>query len=163
MKRAMLAGTFDPPTFGHINIIERSSKLYDELYIVVANNINKTCMFTADERKKLLEGIFKDCNNIRVFIHDGLIVDFARQHDISVMIRGVRAVADFSYEFELAMTNKQINPNVETLFMPTDPRYFLVRSSMIKELAKFGADISTMVPDVVVGKIKEKINESAEK
>lgn len=159
----MLAGTFDPPTFGHINIIERSSKLYDELYVVVANNINKTCMFSADERKKMLEEIFKDGKNIMVFVHDGLVVDFAKQHDISVMIRGVRAVADFSYEFELAMTNKQINPKVETLFMPTDPQYFLVRSSMIKELAKFGTDISTMVPDVVVKRIKEKLNKIAEK
>jgi len=157
-KIALFAGTFDPPTLGHINIINRCSALYEKLYVVIAHNINKQCLFSANERSDMLHKLLKDNKNIEVVIYEGLIVNFAKEHDVSVMIRGVRALADFSYEFELAMTNKQLYPKVETLFMPTDPKYFLVRSSQIKELAKFGADISNMVPQLVVNKINEKLD-----
>ena len=153
----MFPGSFDPPTLGHINIIERSLKLYDRLYVVVADNIAKHCLFTADERVAVLRDIFASSHNIEVVAYDGLMVNFAREHGIGVMIRGVRAVGDFGYEFELAMTNKQMMSDLEVLFMPTDPSYFMLRSSQIKEMAAFGADVSSLVPEQVVRLLREKI------
>ena len=154
---AMFPGSFDPPTLGHINIIERSLRLYDRLYVVVADNISKKCLFTAEERVAVLKEIFHDKENIAVVSYDGLMVDFARKNGIGVMIRGVRAVGDFGYEFELAMTNKQMMAELEVLFMPTDPSYFMLRSSQIKEMAAFGADVSGLVPAEVVRLLEKKI------
>lgn len=154
---AMLPGSFDPPTLGHVNIIRRSAALYDKLYVVVANNIAKKYLFSAEERVEILKDIFEDCPSIEIVSYEGLVVDFARENNIGVMVRGVRALVDFGYEFELAMTNKQLLPSLEVLFMPTDPNYFLLRSSQIREMAAFGADVSTMVPSVVVEALKRKI------
>jgi pantetheine-phosphate adenylyltransferase len=154
---AMLPGSFDPPTNGHIDIIERSAALYDKLYVVVADNIGKSYLFSADERKAMLEDILKGYHNIEVVTYQGLVVEFARKQRVGVMIRGVRALADFGYEFELAMTNKQINPDLEVLFMPTSPEYFMLRSSGIKEMASFGADVSKLVPTVVAEQLKKRI------
>lgn len=154
---AMFPGSFDPPTLGHVNIIHRSLRLYDRLYVVVADNISKKCLFTAQERVDMLKDIFRDRDNIVVVSYDGLMVDFARRNGIGVMIRGVRAMGDFSYEFELAMTNKQMMSDLEVLFMPTDPSYFMLRSSQIKEMAAFGADVSSLVPEQVVRLLREKI------
>lgn len=159
MRRAMFPGSFDPPTMGHINIIERAAALFDELYVVVADNISKKCMFTAEERKAMIEESLPDVRNMRVMIYQGLTVDFAAEHDISVIIRGVRAMADFAYEFELAMTNKMLNPRVDVLFIPTDPKYFIICSSQIKEMARFGADFSPMVPEPVQRRMKEKMKD----
>lgn len=154
---AMLPGSYDPPTNGHINLIERSSALFGTVFVVVADNINKKCLFTVEERVQLLEKTLKHLDNIKVVSHRGLIVDFAKENKVTLMVRGVRALVDFGYEFELAMTNKQLNPELEIMFMPTDPNYFVLRSSAIKELALFDADISTMVPKEVADKLKEKI------
>ena len=159
MKRAMFPGSFDPPTMGHINIIERAAALFDELYVVVADNISKKCLFSAEERKAMIEESLPSVENMKVMIYRGLTVDFAAEHGIDVIIRGVRAMADFSYEFELAMTNKMLNPKVDVLFIPTDPKYFIIRSSQIKEMAKFGADFSPMVPEPVRARMKEKVKE----
>ena len=155
---AMLPGTFDPPTLGHLDIITRSAALYDELYVVIADNIAKKTLFSALERKAMLEEVLKDYNNIHVLCWQGLVVDFTRRYDVGVMIRGVRALVDFGYEFELAETNKQLCPEVEILFMPTNPNFFLLRSSAIKEMAAFGADISSMVPQVVIDALKDKLD-----
>lgn len=154
----MLPGSFDPPTLGHIDIIERAAKMYDKLYVVVAANIQKNPLFNAVERQSMLKEILKEHDNIEVVIHNGLVVDFARKNKIKIMIRGVRALVDFGYEFELAMTNKQLYDDLEVLFMPTSPNYFLLRSSAIKELAFYGAEIETMVPPIVAKKIKERFN-----
>ncbi len=156
---AMLPGSFDPPTLGHIDLIERASKMYDKLYVVVAENVQKNPLFNAEERKSMLKEILKDDINIEVVIHNGLIVDFAKKNNIKIMIRGVRALVDFGYEFELAMTNKQLFEELEVLFMPTSPNYFLLRSSAIKELAFYGANIETMVPPIVAKKIKERFDD----
>ena len=161
MKRAMFPGTFDPPTMGHINIIERSASLFDELYVVIADNIAKKCMFTPEERKEMIEESLPDIPNMHVMIYRGLTVDFAREYGIDVIIRGVRAMADFAYEFELAMTNKMLYPKVESLFIPTDPKYFIIRSSQIKEIAAFGADFSPMVPEPVRRRMKEKMKDNS--
>jgi pantetheine-phosphate adenylyltransferase, bacterial len=158
-RTALFAGTFDPPTMGHVNIIERAAKLYDRLYVIVAHNISKKCLFSAEERRDMVLRIVNDykLDNVEVVIYEGLIVNFAKTHHVNVMIRGVRSLSDFSYEFELAMTNKQIQPKLETLFMPTDPKYFSVRSSQIKEMARFGADISNMVPKFIVEQVLDKL------
>lgn len=155
----MFPGTFDPPTLGHIDIIERSARLYDKLYVVVAFNIQKKTLFTAEERVAMLKELLKAHNNIEVVIYSGLVVNFAKENGIEVMIRGVRALVDFGYEFELAVTNKKLYPDLEVLFMPTSPNYFLIRSSQIKELAFYGADITTMVPPLVASAIKERYND----
>ncbi len=155
--KAMLPGTFDPPTLGHINLIERTSNLFSSLDVVVADNINKVCLFSAQERLEMLKELTATFKNVHVFIHNGLIVDYARKNDISVMVRGVRALVDFGYEFELAMTNKQLYPSLEVLFLPTDPKFFVLRSSAIKEMAAYGADISTMVPKIVSESLSHRI------
>ncbi len=155
---AMLPGTFDPPTNGHINLIERSAKLFSKLYVVIADNINKKCLFTANERLEMLQDILKKFDNVEVVVYRGLIVNFAKENNVNLMIRGVRALVDFGYEFELAMTNKQLNKDLEIMFMPTDPSYFVLRSSAIKEMASFNADVSKMVPKLVSKKLKEKLN-----
>lgn len=154
---AMLPGSFDPPTLGHVNIIRRASELYDRLYVIVANNIAKKYLFSAEEREGFLREIFRDVPSITIVSYDGLMVDFARENNVGVMVRGVRALVDFGYEFELAMTNKQMLPELEVLFMPTDPHYFLLRSSQIREMAAFGADVSSMVPEVVAEALKKKV------
>ncbi len=154
--RAMLPGSFDPPTLGHVNLIRRAAALFDELHVVVADNIAKESLFTAEERVALLRASLPDSGNIVYAIHDGLTVDYARRESIAVMVRGVRALGDFTYEFELAMTNKAIYPEIEVMFLPTDPRYFLIRSSQIKELAAFGADFSGMVTPPVLEAMRRK-------
>ncbi len=153
----MLPGSFDPPTNGHIDIIERSATLFEKLYVVVADNVQKMPLFTPVERMEMLRTILSDHKNIEVVSYRGLVVDFARAHGVGVMIRGVRALVDFGYEFELAMTNKQLNPDLEVLFMPTSPQYFQLRSSAIKEMAAYGADISPMVPPLVVEMMRKRI------
>ena len=158
MRRAMLPGSFDPPTMGHINIIERTSRLFDELYVVVANNIHKTYLFTAEERVGMLEECLRHLTNVKVVSFSGLMAIYAKENDIDVMVRGVRAQADFNYEFELAQNNMCLNPDVETLFIPTDHKYFLLHSSQIKELAAFKVDITGMVPEAVKEKMKEKFD-----
>lgn len=154
---AMLPGSFDPPTNGHIDIILRAAKLYDSLYVVVADNAAKKSLFSAQQRKSMLEETLKGEENITVTIYGGLMINFCREHKVGVMIRGVRALADFGYEFELSQTNKQLAPDIETLFIPTSPKYFILRSSAIKEMALFGADISNLVPPVVAREMAKKI------
>src|SRR5690554_422351 len=155
--KAMLPGSFDPPTNGHLNLIERSAKLFSQLDVVIADNISKKALFTGSQRLEMLQELLAPLPNVNVVIWEGLIVDYARREKIGVLIRGVRALVDFGYEFELAMTNKQLNPALEVLFMPTDPNFFVLRSSAIKEMAAFGADISSMVPPLVVEKLKKKL------
>lgn len=159
MSRALFPGSFDPPTIGHINIIERAAALFDELHVVVADNISKQYLFTPEERIELIEKSLPGVKNIVYAVHPGLTVEYARLNDISIMIRGVRGAGDFSYEFEMAMTNKLLYPQLEVLFMPTDPRYFLIRASQIKELAAFGADFSSMVTPPVLEALKKKFPE----
>ena len=156
----MLPGTFDPPTIGHLDIIERCAALYERMYVVIADNITKKTLFTAQERKEMLQKILKNHKNIQVEIWSGLVVDFAKKNDVGVIVRGVRAMNDFGYEVELAMTYKQMLPEVEVLFIPTNPKYFLIRSSSIKEMAVFGADISKMVPKTVLDAVNDKLNTS---
>ena len=156
MFKAVFPGSFDPPTLGHLNIIERASVIFDEVVVVIAANRQKNYLFTDRERLELMNTIVKSKKNVRCSIWDSLIVEFMKQENIQIQIRGVRGMEDFSYEFELSMMNKALNPQIETLFMSTDPKYIVLRSSSIKELASFHGDVSLMVPPQVADALKKK-------
>jgi pantetheine-phosphate adenylyltransferase len=147
--KAAFPGSFDPPTYGHLNIIERAGSIFDELLVVVAENRQKQYLFSAEERIAMIAELIKPWKNVSVALCDSLIVEFVKSRDIRLLIRGVRGIHDFSYEFELSIMNKALSSNVETIFMTTDPEYFILRSSAIRELASFHGDVSTMVPPLV--------------
>ena len=156
MVKAVFAGSFDPPTFGHLNIIERAQKLFSEIHVVIAVNKNKSYCFSGEERLEVIQQLVSRWNNVSVHLWDSLIVDYAKKIKADVLIRGVRNDNDFLYEFDLAMMNKNLNPQIETLFLVPDPKFFVLRSSSIKELAAFGGDVSTMVPPIVEAMLKKK-------
>ncbi len=153
----MFPGTFDPPTNGHLDIIRRTMSIVDELIVVVSVNTKKSCLFSPEERLSFMNSLVQPFPNVRVELWEGLIVDFAKAHEIKVIIRGVRALSDFAYEFELAMMNRGLNPTIETLLVPTASEFFVLRSSAIKELASFGGDVSTMVSPEVEVALKNKL------
>lgn len=156
MIKAVFAGSFDPPTFGHLNIIERAQKLFSGIHVVIAVNNNKNYCFSGEERLEMIQTLVSGWDNVSVHLWDSLIVDYAKKIKADVLIRGVRNDNDFLYEFDLAMMNKSLNPQIETLFLVPDPKFFVLRSSSIKELAAFGGDVSTMVPPVVEAMLKKK-------
>ena len=167
MFKAVFPGSFDPPTLGHLNIIERASAVFDELIVVVAENRQKKYLFDVGERLEMMEKIVKSMshgsnggnqarNNVRCASWDSLIVDFMKKEDIRLLIRGVRGMDDFSHEFELSMMNKSLHPDIETLFMTTESKYIVLRSSSIKELASFQGDVSHLVPPLVAEALKKK-------
>lgn len=157
MVKAVFPGSFDPPTYGHLNIIERARSIFERVLVVVAVNSEKRYLFDAEERVAFMKELVAPWPNVEVHVCDTLVVQFARQHDCRVLLRGVRSVQDFSYEFELSILNKGVGPEIETFFMPTDQRFFVLRSSAIKELASFGGDVSAMVPPSVA-KALERFN-----
>ena len=157
MLNALYPGSFDPPTNGHLNLVRRASRIFDELHIVIANNIEKSYLFDADERFELMKSIVRTIDNVQVHVWDKLIVEFAAKVGAKVLLRGVRAIADFGHEFELSMLNRGLDPDLETLLMPTDPKYFVLRSSAIKELVLLNGDVSNMVPPQVEKALKEKL------
>jgi pantetheine-phosphate adenylyltransferase len=157
MRKAVFPGTFDPPTLGHMNLIARASRIFDTVLVVIAVNQNKQCLFSAEERQTMMSEMLSEYGNVRIKLWDRLIVEFAQKHDANVILRGVRALADFGYEFELAMTNKGLNPDIDILFMPTDPKYFVLRSSAIKEIAMYGGDVTSMVPPNVAEALRERL------
>ena len=158
MRKAAFPGSFDPPTSGHINIIRRASAIFDELVVVVAENRQKKYLFSSEERASMVKELVKDQQNVSVTVCDTLIVDFLQKMGIKLLIRGVRGLEDFSYEFELSMMNRTLDPEIETIFMTTDPEYFVIRSSSIKELASFRGDLHGMVPPLVAEALKNKFN-----
>ncbi|MDR0289499.1 MAG: pantetheine-phosphate adenylyltransferase [Treponema sp.] len=156
MKKAALPGSFDPPTLGHLNIIRRAAGIFDELTVVVAENRQKKYLFSAEERAEMVRRLTADCGNVLVTVCDSLIVDFLQKQGIKILVRGVRGMEDFSYEFELSMMNKALDSSIETVFMTTDPEYFVLRSSSVKEVASFKGNVSGMVPPLVAEALKEK-------
>jgi pantetheine-phosphate adenylyltransferase len=149
MVKAVFAGSFDPPTNGHLDIIERSSTLFDSIDVVVSVNPEKKYMFSDEERFEMLKTLVSKYPNVSVHLYKGLIVNYAKQSGAKVLIRGVRSTNDFAYEFELASVNQNINPGIETVFLQSKEKYSIVKSSSIKQLAQFGGDISRMVPEIV--------------
>ena len=160
MTTAVFPGSFDPPTYGHINIIERASHLFDKVDVVIAVNSEKKYLFSDKERYDMLCTLTKDFSNVSVHICNKLVVSYCQDVKANVLIRGIRNANDFSYEFDLSLVNKSLNPSVETLFVPTEQKYVLIRSSSIKELARYGGDISAMVPPIVEKGIKEKYRDN---
>lgn len=158
MIRAVFPGTFDPPTNGHLNIIERTCKIFDSLDVVVACNPQKKCLFSEKERLSMMKKLTEHLPNVNVFVWDKLIVDFLKEKKSNVLIRGIRNSNDFAYEFDLSLMNHALCSDVETLFIPTLSEYSIIKSSSIKELAAFGGDISKMVPPLVLELIKEKLS-----
>ena len=159
MVKAVFAGSFDPPTFGHLNVIERAQKIFTEVHVVIAVNNNKNYLFSGEERKNMMEELTQKWDNVFVNTWNSLIVNYAEKIGANVLIRGVRNVSDFSYEFDLAVMNKGLNQKIETVFMVPDTKYFVLRSSSIKELAAFGGNLSGMIPPIVEKALKEKIEE----
>ncbi len=158
MKTAVFAGSFDPPTYGHLNIIKRGAGLFDRLIVLIAVNGSKKYLFSEEERLFMMKELVQDIPNVTVDSCSKLVVDYAREHDARVLLRGVRNFSDFSYEFDLSLLNKGLAADIETVFLPTDPEYFVMRSSSIKEMAAFGGDISKMVPPMVEKAIQDKLH-----
>ncbi|MDR0684400.1 MAG: pantetheine-phosphate adenylyltransferase [Spirochaetaceae bacterium] len=156
MMRAAFPGSFDPPTFGHIDIIERSRSIFDELVVVIAENKQKQYLFSAEERCAMMSEMVKEWKNVTVMLCDTLIVDLLKQQNIRVMVRGVRNVTDFSYESELSMMNKTLSPGIETIFMMTRPEFLVLRASSVRELAAFNGDLSALVPPIVADALRKK-------
>lgn len=153
---AVYPGTFDPITNGHVDVIERASQLFDKIIVVVAVNSKKEVLFSDEERCELAVGSLNYIPNVEVEMHKGLIIDFARSKNAVALIRGIRAVSDFEYEFQLALMNRKLVPEIKTIFLMPHERYTYLNSSIIRELAKYKQDVSEFVPDVVYKKLKEK-------
>lgn len=158
MKRAVYPGSFDPVTKGHLDIIERAAAIVDELIVGVLNNNEKTPLFSVEERVKMLKDVTVHIPNVRVESFSGLSVEFVKKCGASFLVRGLRAVTDFEYELQMAQTNRSIDRNVDTLFFTTELNYAYISSTIVKEVAYYGGDISGFVPPQVVPRVCEKIS-----
>ena len=156
MSIAVYPGSFDPVTNGHMDIIKRASKAFDKLYIAVLCNPNKNPMFTLEERVKMLKKATKDLNNVEIDSFKGLLVDYAKKNNIKIIVKGLRAISDFEYEFQMALMNKKLSDEVETIFMMTSSEYSYLSSSLVKEVFSLGGCIEGLVPDVVLEEMKNK-------
>ena len=156
MVKAVFAGSFDPPTNGHLDIIKRASGLFESVDVVVSVNPEKKTMFSEEERVQFLQELIKPFGNVSVHSYKGIIVNYAKEVGAKVLVRGVRSANDFGYEFELALMNQNLNPDIETVFLQSKEKYAIVKSSSIKQLAQFGGDISRMVPAIVADALKKK-------
>lgn len=156
MRSAIYPGSFDPVTLGHLDIIQRSAQLTDRLIVGVLNNNSKTPLFTVEERVELLKEVTKDIPNVEVLSFSGLLVDFAKEQKVQCIVRGLRAVTDFEYELAMSQTNRVVNSDVDTIFLNTSLKYAYLSSSIVKEVAMFGGDISKFVPEQVIGPIYKK-------
>ena len=156
MRIAVYPGSFDPITNGHLDIIRRAAKVYDQVIVGVLNNISKKPVFSAQERLEMIREVTEEIPNVSSDTFTGLLVDFARQKNATVIIKGLRTVSDFEYEFQMALLNKALNPEYETMFMMTDTKYSYISSSMVKEVAKYNGELEGLVPPQLIQKIKLK-------
>ncbi len=157
MKKAIYPGSFDPVTNGHIDVIKRAAKLFDHLVVGVLVNSAKNPLFSIGERVNMLIEVFKDYDNIEVISFEGLLVDYCHKNDITTIVRGLRAVTDFEYELQIAQTNRVIAPDIDTIFLTTSLEYAYLSSSIVKEIASYGTDISQLVPEIVAENIIKKL------
>lgn len=159
-KIAIYPGTFDPVTSGHLDIIKRSLKIFDKIIVLLARNIQKNTFFTLGERMEQLKKVidFEKLNDkVTIDCFDGLLVNYCKEKDINIIIRGLRPLVDFEYEFEMAMANRELNHDVETIFILTDQEYFYLRSTLIKDVLKLGGDVSNKIPACIKDDITKKI------
>lgn len=157
MNIAIVPGSFDPVTNGHLDIIKRTSGLFDTVYVSILSNSSKTPLFTIEERINLIERVTKEIPNVKVESFTGLLVDYANEKNAKFIVKGLRAVSDYEYEVQMSLTNKQLAPEIETFFITTNSKYAYLSSSIVKEIAKYGGDITEMVPPEIIQDIKEKI------
>lgn len=153
MKRAIYPGTFDPITYGHIDIIERAVSIFDEVVVTVATNPRKTPLFNVDERLDMIRQSTRDLPNLTYDRFDGLLVDYAKKKEANVLIRGLRAVSDFEFEFQLALVNRKLSGELVTVFLMPGEKFTYLNSTIVKEIAAFGADVSAFVPDNVASNL----------
>jgi pantetheine-phosphate adenylyltransferase len=158
MKTAVYPGSFDPITLGHLDIIKRSSKIMDEVVVGVLRNSAKNSLFSLEERVSMIRELTKDLPNVRVESFDGLLVDYMNEIGATIIIRGLRAVTDFEYELQIAQTNHVQNENIETIFLTTNLKYSYLSSTIVKEFASYGGDISKFVPGQIIDRIYDKYN-----
>lgn len=159
MNKAVYPGSFDPVTLGHIDIIERTSQMFDRVVIGVLNNKSKSPLFSVEERVNMLKEVTADLPNVEVQAFEGLLIDFVRKNDARVIVRGLRAITDFEYELQMAQTNRVIAPEVDTVFLTTNLRYSYLSSSIVKEIAEFNGDISAFLHPAVEEKMRDKLND----
>jgi pantetheine-phosphate adenylyltransferase len=155
VRRALCPGSFDPVTNGHLDIIERAANLYDEVVVAVFVNQSKSSLFSVDERHAMLTEVTEQHPNVTIDTFEGLVVDYCRANDIPVIVKGLRAVSDFDYELQMAQMNRGL-AGVDTLFMPTNPEYSFLASSLVKEIAKWGGDVASLVPPKVLDRLTER-------
>ena len=156
-KTAICPGSFDPITKGHLDIISRAAAMFDKVVVVVMTNAKKTCSFTPEERRELILKAVGDIGNVEVDIYDGLLAEYAAIHNAGVIIKGLRAMSDFEYEFQMALTNRQLNPDIETAFLTTTAEHMYLSSSLVKQVASFNGDISGFVPACILDDILHKM------
>jgi len=155
-KIAIYPGTFDPLTNGHLSILNRALKIFDKLIIAILNNPQKVPLFSLEERISMIEEVLKDRPNVEIDSFDGLLVDYVVKKESNVIVRGIRALSDFEFEFQMALMNRKLNRTVQSIFLMTDYKWFYISSTIIKEAASLGGDISGLVPPLVCRKLKEK-------
>ena len=153
MKKAIYPGSFDPVTLGHLDIIERSSRLVDHLIVGVLNNSTKTPLFSVEERVNMLREVTAHISNVEILSFSGLTVDFAAKHDVQAIVRGLRAVTDFEYELAMSQTNRVAAPEIDTIFLNTSLEYSYLSSSIVKEMAMYGGDLSKFVPAQIIDRV----------
>lgn len=158
MNIAIYPGSFDPITRGHLDIITRGSKIYDKLIVAVLVNVDKKCLFSIEERVELIKRVTKNLENVEVLSFDGLLVDFARLNNSKVILKGLRTMSDFEYEFQMALMNSKLDSEIETVFMMTSSAYSYVSSSAVKQVAKFGGSIEGFVPEELIEDIMNKFS-----
>ena len=156
--KALYPGTFDPPTNGHLDLIQRGSKLFDHLTVAILVNPVKNPLFTVEERVEMMEEVTRPLGNVSVATFDGLMVDFARRLGATAVLRGIRAISDYEHEFQMALMNRRIAPEIETVFLQPAGRYSFVSSRMVKEVFSFGGDVSGLVPPNVLKRLGTRIN-----
>ncbi len=157
MRRALYPGSFDPITHGHLDVIQRAARLFDEVIIAVASNDQKRVLFTVEERVALIRDACAGHGNVRIASFDGLLVSFAREVEASAVVRGLRAVSDFEFEFQMALMNRKLEPQLETIFMMPAEKYTYLSSRIVKEIARLGGDVSAFVPAAVAAALRDKI------
>jgi pantetheine-phosphate adenylyltransferase len=156
-KIALYPGTFDPITFGHIDVIERASQLFDTVIVSVAGSSSKKTIFSIAERIDLIKNCVRKYKNVRVTSFNKLVVEYAKSQDAKIIIRGLRAISDFEYEFQMALTNRKIAENITTVFLMPNEKYTYLNSTLVREIASLGGDVSPFVPKYVLKKLKEKL------
>jgi len=161
-KKAIYPGSFDPITNGHVDIILRGEKLFPRILIAVLENPKKQTLFTAGERIEIIREIFRDHPRVEVKVFRGLLIEFAQKNEAEILIRGLRAVSDFEYEFQMALMNKKLNPAIETFFMMPSAKYTFLSSSLVKEVFALGGGIGDLVPPIVEKRLREKLGRKEE-